>query len=621
LATYYRVLKINGDFATGPPRTCMHQHTLFRIKIKIVCIRPMHLCDINVGLYRILFSAAVRRDIMSISLWFRSFLTMLFLVAVTSGQIKWEKFYGDTAYDFSSQLLELSDHNFLICGYTYSPGAYNADIWLLKVKPTGDTLWTKTYGGKSYECATAVCELPDGNLLVAGNTTSFAVDSLKAAFDVWLLKLNSKGDTLWTKTFPGSNTANAKMIIDKENNIFLAANNNEQERNGDVQIIKCDLNGNLQWKKIYGKADYEFINSFQRTTDGSMLLLTTSQSFGAKTMWLFKLNSSGDTVWSHTYGNFNYGNGSDIIEMPDGTYMMSGYSGSVTQMPMNIYNLKTDGEIIWQKSYPEFASDYSPVFRLLSSGNFFISSIEGQERGNKIRLIRMDGAGKVLVSELMGDSGAFTYADDFVETSQGDFFMLGTTNKVSKAADDIWLVSLTPDMYVDLGGELKYRFVQNADSLNYSYKVVRGPTTMTISPGGTLWWSPQTSASSSEVVQVAIGKAAKIDTVGFVVNVNKRGNTTIRKPVMTTGKTIDGRRAVTLQINPNCATISSLFGAFRADIFTIQGKKIASFASDNNRSIVWNLSDGSGKKVPIGRYFVRLVSGMATVVDALTIMR
>jgi hypothetical protein len=353
-----------------------------------------------------------------------------------------------------------------------------------------------------------------------------------------------------------------------------------------------------------------------------MLLLTTSQSFGAKTMWLFKLNSSGDTLWSRTYGNFNYGNGSDIIEMPDGTYMMSGYAGSVTQMPLVIYNLKPNGEIIWQKSYSEFASNYTPTFRMLSSGNFFISSIEDQERGSMIRLIRMDNAGTVLVSELMGDTGAYNYADDFIETSTGDFFMLGTTNKRTKAADDMWLVSLTPDMYVNLGGELKYRLIENADSLNYTYKVVQGPPTMTISPGGMLHWNPQTSAPTSEVVKVAIRSTTTTtaDTIGFVVNVNKQGNTAIQKPAATTGKTID-TRAVFLQTTPNAATLFSSFGEFRADIFTIQGKRVASIASGSSRSVVWNLLDVSGKKVPVGRYFVRLVSGAATAATALTILR
>ncbi len=557
---------------------------------------------------------------MPISLWIRSFLVALIFVSSTSAQIKWEKFFGGNKYDFSAQLLELSDHNYLICGYTYSHGAGDADIWLLKVTPTGDTIWTKTYGGKSYECGTAVYELPDGNILVAGNTTSFAEDTLKAAFDVWLLKLNEKGDTIWTKTFPGSNSTDAKLIVDSPNNIYIAANSSEIDPDGDIQIIKCDANGVLQWKKIYGGADYEFVNAFYKNADGSMLLLTTSQSFGAKKMWLFKLNTSGDTVWSRAYGNFNYGNGSDVIEMSDGTYMMSGYAGSISSMPLVVYNLKPDGEIIWQKSYPEFPSNYTPTFRLLSSGNFFISSIEDRETGTMIRLIRMDGAGTVLVSELLGDSGAYNYADDFIQTSTGEFLMLGTTNKISKAADDIWLVSLTPDMYVNLGGELNYRIVQQADSLSYTYKVVQGPAAMTVSPGGMLQWNPQTSASSSEVVRVAIRSAAKNDTVGFVVYVNKHGNTAVRKPGMTTGK-ISDNRTVVMHITRANAVISSPVGLCRADIFTMQGTRIVSLVGDNRHSVVWDLTNGAGRKVPNGRYLVRIVSGTATVNTALTIMQ
>jgi len=545
------------------------------------------------------------------------FTILFFLAASTSGQIKWEKFYGGKEYDFSKQLLELSDHNFLICGYTYSYGKGEADIWLIKVTPAGDTLWSKTYGGKSYECGTAACELPDGNLLVAGNTKSFAVDTNKAVFDVWLLKLKPNGDTLWTKTFPGSNSADARMVLDAQRNIYLAANSNQTEPNGDVQIIKCDGNGNRLWTKTYGKADYEYVNAFHKTADGSMLLLTTSQSFGAKTMWLFKLNSSGDTLWSRTYGSFSSGNASDIIEMPDGTFMMSGYAGSSASLV--IYNLKPNGDVNWQKTYPQFTSNFTPTFRLLTSGNFFISAVEDKEVGRMIRLIRMNDTGAVLLSSLMGDSGAFNYGDDFLESSTGDFLMLGTTNKVTKTSDDIWLVSLTPDMYVDLGGELNYRLVQTADSLNHTYTLVRGPVAMTLSPGGTVRWNPPTSAPATEVVQVAIRSGAKIDTLGFLVNVNKRGNTAIK--ACGKAQKVGMTSAFTLKMTEARAIISSPLSTFAANVFTLQGKRLASLSGSNRSAAVWNLTDDAGKKVPNGKYFIKIISGSASVSVPVTIVR
>jgi hypothetical protein len=299
-------------------------------------------------------------------------------------------------YEFSNKSAKLSDNNFLIRAFANSSGKSETQCCLLKVGPAGDTLWSKTFGATSFDAATDACELADGNILVAGAAKSSAADASKACFDVWLFKINASGNTLWTKTFPGGNTGDARIILDARGNIFIAASSTQADSKGDVQIIKCDKSGNRLWTKTYGKAGYEFVSAFRKTSDGSMLLLTTSQSFGAKTMRLFKLNGAGDTLWSRTYNSFDYGNASDIIEMPNGSYMMSGYAGSSDQMPLVVYNIATNGVVNWQKTYPEFSSDVTPTFRLLPTGNLVISSIEG----NKTRVINMKNTGEVLSTEL-----------------------------------------------------------------------------------------------------------------------------------------------------------------------------------------------------------------------------
>ena len=45
-----------------------------------------------------------------------------------------------------------------------------SDIYLLKIKPNGDTLWTKTYSGTNYNSAKAIIPTSDGNFIVAGYT-------------------------------------------------------------------------------------------------------------------------------------------------------------------------------------------------------------------------------------------------------------------------------------------------------------------------------------------------------------------------------------------------------------------------------------------------------------------
>ena len=63
-----------------------------------------------------------------------------------------------------------------------------------------DTLWTKTYGGEEREIGHTVYQTNDDGYIIAGITNSFGV----GGEDIFLIRTDSSGDTLWTKTFGGT---------------------------------------------------------------------------------------------------------------------------------------------------------------------------------------------------------------------------------------------------------------------------------------------------------------------------------------------------------------------------------------------------------------------------------
>jgi len=103
--------------------------------------------------------------------------------------ITWE---GDQYANCVQQTL---DGGYIIAGYEKDPDHVDLNMLIIKTDSYGMMEWHKIYGGDSHDVATYVYTLPGGGYIVTG------VGRKPGALhnDVWVLRLDANGDTLWTK--------------------------------------------------------------------------------------------------------------------------------------------------------------------------------------------------------------------------------------------------------------------------------------------------------------------------------------------------------------------------------------------------------------------------------------
>ncbi len=262
-----------------------------------------------------------------------------------SGDTLWTRTYGGLGEDIGWAVDLTTDGGCIVAGWTSSFGAGDSDVYVIKFDALGDTLWTRSFGGPSYDMAYSVQQTADGGYIVAGETRSVGARII----DAYLIKINAQGDTLWTKTYGGSRgdygfsvlqTADGGYVIGGCTRSFGAGNY-------DFYLIRTNASGDTLWTRTYGGADWDVGRSIQQTSDGGYIITGETESFGAgqEDVYLVKTDSCGDTLWTRTYGRADDDQGNYVRQTTDGDYVIAGWTQSVRGGYGDVCVVKTDGRL------------------------------------------------------------------------------------------------------------------------------------------------------------------------------------------------------------------------------------------------------------------------------------
>lgn len=200
--------------------------------------------------------------------------------------------------------------------------------------------WVKFYDTPFSDYATAVTQTLDEGFLVVGSTTlgTIGVDISPAIF---LVRTNSRGDTIWTKTIdfvsynPGLHDQDNESIIfikKKPNGHFvLAGNFNHKENIGYFKpyifLVEIDAVGTVIWtKKQHFGLFQQNTGLVPRDVSLSKITLTEDEHFiisgkrnggpppysGATSTFISKLNPIGEVIWDTDVYPYNANPGQSV---------------------------------------------------------------------------------------------------------------------------------------------------------------------------------------------------------------------------------------------------------------------------------------------------------------------
>jgi len=202
----------------------------------------------------------------------------------SEGGLIWNKTYGGAYSDLGYSVQETSDGGYIIAGETTSFGEHATDIYLIKIDSEGNEIWSRKHGDmKGYERGHSVRETSDGGYIIAG--MSRPLEQKKP--DFYLLKTDSDGNRLWSTSYTGPDGhlswdwGRSAMETGEGGYVIVGEAYSEVERNQDILLVKTDSLGNLLWSRTYGGADHEYGYSVLETGNGGYVIAGKTKSFGA----------------------------------------------------------------------------------------------------------------------------------------------------------------------------------------------------------------------------------------------------------------------------------------------------------------------------------------------------
>ncbi len=250
-----------------------------------------------------------------------------------AGDTLWCKFYGGNSNDDGYSVKQTLDGGFLVVGHTYSYGQGSCDLYIIRTDNLGNLLWSKTVGGNKCDRAYAVSLTNDGGFVITGNTETFGA----GLSDVWLLKFNSSGILQWNKTFGGTNDEIGYSVVQTYDGGYIISGqtNSFGVGNTDIYLIKTNSFGDTIWTKTIGTiGQHNRATSIIETIDSCYIMTGSIKSIY---LTLIKINALGDTIWTKQYlAGGNVCRGESVKQTHDQGFIIAGYTND------NIYMVKTD---------------------------------------------------------------------------------------------------------------------------------------------------------------------------------------------------------------------------------------------------------------------------------------
>jgi hypothetical protein len=362
----------------------------------------------------------------------------------------WSQTYGGPDWENGQSVKQTSDGGYIVLGHTMSYGSGDKDIYLIKTNSRGDTLWTKTFGGPGTEYGRSVQQTSDGGYVVLGEYT------MGSNLQCWLIKTSANGTTEWDRLYGRDNCQEhaAEVQQTSDGGYILIGTTDRGGDNDDIWLVKTYADGTTQWydEKGYDDSDQRGA-SIRQTSDGGYILAGTSYHVDSHygNVWLVKIKPNGSNEWYRDFGGEFGDYTTSVRQTTDGGYVILSYAERADGQAICLYKTDAGGNQVWERDHRGAAMARGYQVQQTTDGGYMIAGDTGIYREGHLAdffLIKTDAAGTALWTKTYGGSGDDNCCSG-QQTADGGYILCGSTDSQGAGFYDIFVVKTDPDGEVE----------------------------------------------------------------------------------------------------------------------------------------------------------------------------
>lgn len=360
------------------------------------------------------------------------------------------KFYGSYLNDVGRDVLSMGTSGYAVTG-TIVPDSVARMVLILTDEAGNQKEGSPfVYGGEYQTGGEALLLLGDGFLIGGTLTDTTADDEIET--DIYLVRTNESGDTIWTRRFGGDENDVLNHVVQRHSGGFVIAGKKTTDEDENLWILMVDESGHLIYD-LEGSDldDDDEANFIYRTADGYICACTYDDGTMEGTdIYLISLDENCNVLDARSFGDEDDNFARAIVQVGEGYFVMGYTESTVTgfdEIRLFRFSLE-NGEItasgqsatIWANGADIRGEDCI----LNSEGNIAVFGTTTVNENRDMYLVVLDGEGAFIddpreYGELGNQSG---YAIDVAP--DGGLILVGSSTLEGNS-----LISL---MKTDAGG-------------------------------------------------------------------------------------------------------------------------------------------------------------------------